>query len=191
LVAAVIWGCGKSTDGELNPAPQDKSVFSASAGQVMAASAGEVLIPYAAARVAEQVSFGSTSALTAELSSKGLETWITDQYSLPASQIAAPEWVVNFDTQNQAASDRAWNYLNGTYYDLLVSAPDQLRLRVSWALFNFIPVNSKVQSYGVLEHVNLLLDTLLCFGELSLHKIQLARLNETRQRHMQTVQYSN
>ena len=156
LAAAVIWGCGKSTDGEFNPAPQDKSVFSASAGQVVAPGAGKMLNPYAAARVAEQVSFGPTAALTSELSSKGLETWIADQYALPASQIAAPEWVVNFDTQNQAASDRAWNYLNGAYYDLLVSAPDQLRLRVSWALFNFIPVNSKVQSYGVLEHVNLL-----------------------------------
>jgi uncharacterized protein (DUF1800 family) len=62
----------------------------------------------------------------------------------------------DFDTQDQTASNRAWNYLNGAYYDLLVSAPDQLRLRVSWALFSFIPVNSEVQTYGVLEHVNLL-----------------------------------
>jgi len=149
-------GCGKSTDIDSAPGAQEKGVLSASAGQVAATGAGKVLTPYAAARVADQVSFGPTTALTAELGSKGLESWITDQYALSISQITAPDFVVNFDTQNQVASDRAWNYLNGSYYDLLISAPDQLRLRVSWALFNFIPVNGKVQTYGVLEHVNLL-----------------------------------
>jgi len=156
LVAFVLAGCGKSSDVDSGSTSQEKSVFSASAGQVVSAPAGSLLTPYAAARVADQVSFGATPSLAADLSKVGLETWVTNQYALPVTQIAAPEFVVNFDTQNQMASDRAWNYLNGSYYDLLVSAPDQLRLRVSWALFSFIPVNSKVQTYGVLEHVNLL-----------------------------------
>jgi uncharacterized protein (DUF1800 family) len=152
----LLAGCGKSTDIDPAAVAQEKGVVSASAGQVTAASAGGLLTPYAAARIADQVSFGPTSALTSELSKKGLETWITEQFASPVSSIAAPDFIVNFDTQNQVASDRAWTYLNGSFNDLLVSAPDQLRLRVSWALFNFIPVNGKVQSYGVLEHVNLL-----------------------------------
>ena len=154
--AVSVTGCGRSTDVDSAPLAQEKAVLSASAGQVAISPTGSLLTPYAAARIADQVSFGPTPALTAELSKKGLEAWINDQYALPVSVITAPEFVVNFDTQNQVASDRAWNYLNGSYYDFLVSAPDQLRLRVSWALFNFIPVNSKVQTYGVLEHVNLL-----------------------------------
>jgi len=149
-------GCGKSTDIDSAPGAQEKGVLSASAGQVAVTPAGSLLTPYAAARIAEQVSFGPTSTLMIELSKKGFETWITEQFASPVSLIAAPEFVANFDTQNQVASDKAWNYLNGSFSDLLVSAPDQLRLRVSWALFNFIPVNGKVQTYGVLEHVNLL-----------------------------------
>jgi uncharacterized protein (DUF1800 family) len=158
LCLVLASGCGKSTESDLAPGAQEKAVLSASAsaGQVSVASAGNLLTPYAAARIADQVSFGATPALTTELSKKGLEAWIADQYAQPVSLIPAPDFVVNFDTQNQMASDKAWNHLNGAYYDLLVSAPDQLRLRVSWALFNFIPVNSKVQTYGVLEHVNLL-----------------------------------
>jgi uncharacterized protein (DUF1800 family) len=149
-------GCGKSTDSELAPGAQEKSVLSASAGQVSVAPAGSLLTPYAAARIADQVSFGATPALTAELSKKGLEAWINDQYSLPVSLITAPDWVINFDTNDRVASDKAWDYLHGSYYDLLFSGTDQLRLRVSWALFSFIPVNGKVPAYGVLEHVNLL-----------------------------------
>ena len=149
-------GCGRSTDSELAPGAQEKSVLSASAGQVSVAPAGSLLTPYAAARIADQVSFGATPALTAELSKKGLESWINDQYSLPVSLITAPDWVINFDTNDRVASDKAWDYLHGSYYDLLFSGTDQLRLRVSWALFSFIPVNGKVQNYGVLEHVNLL-----------------------------------
>lgn len=156
LCLVVTSGCGKATDIDLLPGAQEKGVPSASAGQVAATPEGGLLAPYAAARAAEHVSFGPTPALTAELSKKGLEVWIAEQYALPVSLIAAPDFVVNFDTQNQVAADKAWNYLNGSYYDLLVSAPDQLRLRVSWALFNFIPVNSKVQTFGVLDHVNLL-----------------------------------
>jgi uncharacterized protein (DUF1800 family) len=149
-------GCGKSTDVDPAAVAQEKGVVSASAGQVTASAAGGLLTPYAAARIADQVSFGPTSALTAELSKKGLEAWITDQYALPVSLITAPEFVINFDNLEPVASAKAWNYLNGSYSDFLVSAPDQLRLRVSWALFNFIPVNGKIQSYGILEHVNLL-----------------------------------
>jgi uncharacterized protein (DUF1800 family) len=149
-------GCGKSTDSDSAPGAQEKGVLSASAGQVAVTPAGSLLTPYAAARVADQVSFGATPALTAELSKKGLEAWISDQYALPVSLITAPEWVVNFDENDRVAFEKASGHLEGSYYDLLLSAPDQLRLRVSWALFSFIPVNGKVKTYGVLEHVNLL-----------------------------------
>jgi len=153
--AASLLGCGKSSESESVTAPEEKAVASASAGQVAPASAGKVSTPYAAARVAEQVSFGPTAALTAELSSKGLEAWITDQYALPPSQIVSPAFVIDYDS-TQASADKAWDFVEYTFYTQLLSSPDQLRLRVAWALFNFIPVNLKITPYGIAEHFNLL-----------------------------------
>ena len=63
LAASSMFGCGKASDVDSSPAPQDKSILSASAGQVAATGAGKVLTPYAAARVADQVSFGPTHSI--------------------------------------------------------------------------------------------------------------------------------
>ena len=104
-------GCGKSTDIDSAPGAQEKGVLSASAGQVAVTPAGSLLTPYAAARVADQVSFGATPALTAELSKKGLEAWISDQYALPVSLITAPEWVINFDENDRVAFEKASSHL--------------------------------------------------------------------------------
>ncbi|MFO1249837.1 MAG: hypothetical protein U1E77_01520 [Inhella sp.] len=42
---------------------------------------------YAAARFAEQSSFGPTAALITELQAKGFEKWIDEQFGLPPSLI--------------------------------------------------------------------------------------------------------
>lgn len=155
--AALLFGCGKSTDSEFASGTQEKGILSASAGQVAGVPNGSLLTPYAAARIADQVSFGPTSALTAELTKKGLEAWITDQYALPVSLMNAPEWVINFDTMDLVTYMKAQRYVEESFYGLLFVAPDQLRLRVAWALYSFIPVSAvKVQPYTAVEHVNLL-----------------------------------
>ena len=51
-------------------------------GGARAAAASKVSF-YAASRFAEQVSFGATPALVAEIQAKGYEKWIDDQFALP------------------------------------------------------------------------------------------------------------
>ena len=82
--AAVVLSCllvacggGKPTASE-SPSPP-----SPSAGQVAGPAAASRVSFYAASRFAEQVSFGATPALVAEVQAKGYEKWIDDQFALP------------------------------------------------------------------------------------------------------------
>ena len=140
------------------PAPQeaDTGASSASAGQVRSAAPTSPLSAYAAARAADQVSFGATPALLASLSQHGLSGWITDQMALPVSTIDAPAWVIDYNRDDQGQSRNAFEFPVRSFINLALSGPDQLRLRVSWALMQFIPVNGKVEPYGEIEHFNLL-----------------------------------
>ncbi|NDG40262.1 MAG: DUF1800 family protein [Betaproteobacteria bacterium] len=141
-----IAGCGQSV-------PADAP--SSSAGQVVNATAGPKLTTYAAARVAEQVSFGATPALLSSLAQRGLDGWISDQIALPVSRMDAPAWVVDYNDQNQAERDRAFQWKDRALVQLPLTAPDQLRLRVGWALLQFVPANSG-NAYGQVEYFNLL-----------------------------------
>ncbi|MFC0169021.1 DUF1800 family protein [Pseudoduganella danionis] len=110
---------------------------------------------YAASRAAEQVSFGANPALVAELQRKGLASWIDEQFALPPSTAVSPTWVRYYDDKNELASNRAGNFPSDQFWRRALSAPDQLRQRVTWALFQFIPVaqgqpNGQVQYYNML-----------------------------------------
>ena len=71
-----------------------------------------------------------------------------------ATQFISPAWVIDYDTDNSAATNRAFNFAPEMFYRAALSASDQLRLRVSWGLMQFIPV--RVSPYGNAEHFNLL-----------------------------------
>jgi len=147
-VLALAAGC--SRDGGEAPA-----AFSASSGQVQPVQAGAVS-HYAAARFADQVSFGATPELVAEIQAKGFERWIDAQFALPASTVdTAP--IVNYDSQIAALGQQAYRYANTQLYASFLNAPDQLRRRVSWSLSQFVVVAmNKVEPYGALAYSNFL-----------------------------------
>jgi uncharacterized protein (DUF1800 family) len=149
-ILVLIAGC--SRDAGEPPAPAQ---FSASSGQVQPATAKAVSY-YAAARFADQVSFGATPALVAEIQAKGFERWIDEQFALPVSKIDLSP-IANYDSQIRDQSDSAYRYSNSQLYASFLNAPDQLRRRVSWSLSQFIVASiAKVEPYGGLSYSNFL-----------------------------------
>ena len=125
-----------------------------SAGQVATGTVARPAVSaYAAARFLEQASFGPTPASIARVRQIGYAAWIDEQLAAPVSQLDStpmrsvrnpvPSWV--------------WRYSVTESYRPMLSAPDQLRLRASWALSQFIVVSSrKVQEVAAFEYLNLL-----------------------------------
>lgn len=148
VVLALAAGCSRDAG---QPAPQ----FSASAGQVKAVASTPVT-RYAAARFADQVSFGATPALVADIQAKGFERWIDEQFALPVSLIDTSP-IASYDDQIPEQADFAWRYAGRQIYVSFLNAPDQLRRRVSWSLSQFIVASiAKVQPYGGLAYSNFL-----------------------------------
>ena len=88
LVALVaLGGCGPGSP----PAP-----LVASSGQVRLAVASAMSM-YAASRATDQVSFGATPALVADIRRAGLATWLDSQMALPVSAILTPNPYINYD----------------------------------------------------------------------------------------------
>lgn len=129
--------------------------LNASSGQVKPVVAGSVS-HYAAARFAEQASFGATPALVAEIERKGFSKWIEDQFALPLSLIdAAP--ISNYDSQVSELGVAAYKFAHVQLYASMLAAPDQLRRRMSWSLSQFITTaTNKIEPYGSLAYSNLL-----------------------------------
>lgn len=149
LIGLLI-SCGeKSTNIEGDPHP--------SSGQVSNKTATTVS-HYAAARFADQVSFGATPELVAEIEQKGFAKWIDDQFALPVSKIdPSPAKIIN--DQDVEAKKIVENYTRDQIYTAMISSPDQLRHRVSWALSQFVPVSlGKIQWYGTMLYGNFLQD---------------------------------
>ena len=152
-------GCGGGAQSTSPAAPTRTSASPATAaegaeqgskGQVAAPAAAARVSFYAAARFAEQASFGPTPALVAELQAKGFERWIDEQFALPASQIdIAPYGFVDPTPQAE------WQRFHAEFPTLSVRAPDQLRLRVMWSLGQFIVVSHrKGDLHGALHWMN-------------------------------------
>lgn len=114
---------------------------------------------YAASRATDQVSFGATPALVADIRRAGLATWLDSQMALPVSAILTPNPYINYDLNDQLANQAAYNFAQESFFDRALNAPDQLRQRVAWSLFQYIPVNGKVQPYGMLEFYNVLMSS--------------------------------
>ena len=146
LVVAGLTACGGREAQESTPAPAQ------SAGQVAPVVVTQVG-QYAAARFAEQVSFGPTPALVAEIRSKGYSRWLDDQFALPASSIDLTPFL-GFPDPPPQADDARYRSL---FLNLAVGAADQLRLRVTWSLSQFVVVSDrKVDAVGTMAWINLL-----------------------------------
>lgn len=146
LLPFFLAGCGPQTP------PQTDGHNSS--GQVTPAPNASVS-HFAAARFAEQVSFGPTPALVAEIESKGFTRWIDDQFALPVSKTDAAPIRVFDDTQ----ADFVYSYAFDQLYGAQLAAPDQLRQRVSWSLSQFVTTSmEKVGPYAALKYANFLQD---------------------------------
>ncbi|MES2129604.1 MAG: DUF1800 domain-containing protein, partial [Pseudomonadota bacterium] len=111
---------------------------------------------YAAARFADQASFGATPALVAEIESKSFSRWIDEQFALPASTLPATPNKI-YDSNDMAQGERTNLYFQTGLYNGLINSPDQLRRRVSFALSQWVTVsNAKVDNYGIILYMNFL-----------------------------------
>jgi uncharacterized protein (DUF1800 family) len=133
-------------------------VPSPSTGQVAPASAAPKASFYAASRFAEQVSFGATPALVAEIQAKGFERWINDQFALPFVPIdVRPAEAAYNIGQNQPVPSSIWAYHEREFARLATSGNDPLRLRVMWSLSQFVVAGTtKGEPPGWVTWINLL-----------------------------------
>lgn len=147
-ILALAAGCSRDTG-------QSSPQFSASAGQVKAVASTPVT-RYAAARFADQVSFGATPALVADIQAKGFERWIDEQFAVPVSKIDTSP-IANYDSQIPELGHKAYLYMNRQLYGSFLNVPDQLRRRVTWSLSQFIVTAiNKIEPYGGLSYSNFL-----------------------------------
>lgn len=113
---------------------------------------------YAAARFAEQVSFGATPALIAEIQQLGFERWIDAQFALPATTGTMPRELMLVETEGAAstlAEEKLALFRADDFWSTAFTAPDQLRQRVAWAIFEYIPVNAG-SANGPFEYYNMI-----------------------------------
>lgn len=153
--ALLLTGCGGGRETPIAPAQSGSSAEQgvASSGQVSAGGVGSGVSHYAASRFAEQASFGPTPALVAELRAKGFERWIDEQLALPPSILDPSPLEVWTDPTPPAQ----WEYWSNGIQGLFLAAPDQLRLRTTWSLSQFITTSTrKGDVAGAAHWVNLL-----------------------------------
>ena len=146
-VAFLLYGCGG----------QDNAGTANLSGQVGALSA-PTSSHYAAARFLEQASMGPSPALLTQVKTQGMDAWIASQMKMTPTKIITPESMVNYDDQrDKPAADRMRDFYNLNLYNFFIGGEDQLRIRTSWVLSNFLVVSTrKVAEYGGLEYLNLL-----------------------------------
>ena len=154
-LAFSLQGCSdQRTQNSLQPQSTQPNL--ASASRELASIGNPQVSAYAASRFLEQSSWGPSPQAVAEVQRLGLSAWIDAQLTKPITQINAPSFVIDFDDQDRAQNDLARGWMDTRLVDAQMLGEDQLRQRMAWALFNFIPVGSGPPPYGRLEYFNLL-----------------------------------
>lgn len=148
VLALSLAGCGGQS--------QDAALLS---GQVsMTQTQPKALSHYAASRFLEQSSMGPSPRSVELVRQVGVAGWIDQQIRLPASKIITPASLINYDlNKDRDAADRMRQHFDTSMYNLFVGGEDQLRIKTSWVLSNFLVVSTrKIQEYGGLEYFNTL-----------------------------------
>jgi uncharacterized protein (DUF1800 family) len=146
---AMLAACGDSQQSDASR----PALFIASEGQVTVKDATPANASYyAAARFLEQSSWGPSPTSIAEVQRMGYAAWIDQQLLKPATLLKAPSFVVDYDDQNRAAQDLAHGWGRMRFVDNALGAQDQLRQRMSWALYSFIVANGN--AYPRVEYMN-------------------------------------
>lgn len=149
--AAFLAACGDSQQADSGR----PALFLASEGQVTVKDATPANASYyAAARFLEQASWGPSPAAVAEVQRLGYAGWIDKQLLVPPSLSQAPNFVIDYEDQNRAASDLAHGWQRTRFMDMAIGGQDQLRQRMAWALYSFIVANGN--AYGRVEYMNTL-----------------------------------
>ena len=148
FAALFLVACGGGQQSvKANSAPPSNST-----GQVASATTAPKVSFYAASRFAEQTSFGPTPTLIAELQAKGFEKWIDDQFVLQPSRLFEAK-VAEAAPGSMPEKNAYVRHQFGTY---AMTAPDQLRLRLTWSLSQFLVVRGS--NTGMVTWFNLLQD---------------------------------
>jgi len=147
-VAFLLYGCGG----------QDSASTANLSGQVSASSVPATSSHYAASRFLEQASMGPSPTLVAQVKVQGMDAWIASQMKMAPTKIVTPESMVNYDDQrDKPAADRMRDFYRLNLFNVLIGGEDQLRIRTSWVLSNFLVVSTrKVAEYGGIEYLNML-----------------------------------
>lgn len=113
---------------------------------------------YAASRFLEQAAMGPSPSSVAQVRKLGLEAWIDAQQKLPPSVITTPSNLIEYDlNQDKVTSDLAFRTYQFNLQNIFLASEDQLRVRTSWVLSNFLVVSTqKIQPYGGAEYFNTL-----------------------------------
>ena len=137
LSACLLLSCGDQTT--VNSVAKS-DVFSNSDGQVTPISdTPSSLGFYAASRFLDQASWGPTPQSVSEVRRLGFEAWIDKQLSIPATLTNPPNYVIDYTPNDGVTDPRAQNWLPIRFFEMTSVGQDQLRQRVSWAIYNFIP----------------------------------------------------
>ncbi|MDR9390388.1 MAG: DUF1800 family protein, partial [Wenzhouxiangella sp.] len=122
---------------------------------------------WVASRVVEQTTFGPNPEDEAEIRRLGIEGWVDEQLARPPSLIEYEDLMCysNFFTEqgrHKPTEYPYWEKVPIQIVDRFVGAPDQLRLRVSWALSQLVVVSSRasnIQEIGTGVYFNMLQQT--------------------------------
>jgi len=147
-VVLLLSGCGG----------QDGASTAKLSGQVGALSAPAASSHYAASRMLEHASMGPSPAMVAQIKSQGIDAWIASQMKMPPTKIVTPQSMVNYDDQrDKPAAERMRDFYRLNLFNVLIGGEDQLRIRTSWVLSNFLVISTrKVAEYGGIEYLNML-----------------------------------
>jgi len=138
----------------------DSSLMANLTGQVTAvlSNSNNKATHYAASRFLEQAAMGPSPASVAQVKSMGMEAWIAAQLKLPTTTFTTPPELVEYDLNlERDVGQRMNEFVNSSTYNAFVAGEDQLRLRTSWILSNFLVVSTrKIAPLGGIEFFNML-----------------------------------
>lgn len=155
LAALSLSSCGDSKPGHINSHESQVNSFEKIYGPPATPTS---IKSYAASRFLDHASFGPTPVDIQKVKTLGLNAWIDQQFALPASQIDG-SFSENWDSNDTpgAAGRPYYELMQKNFLRFALSGEDQLRLRTTWALSQFIVVSElKVQSFAMTQYFNLL-----------------------------------
>jgi uncharacterized protein (DUF1800 family) len=112
---------------------------------------------FAASRFLEHASMGPSPTAVSQVRAQGLDVWLDRQQKMAPSLIRTPNELANYDLQDMVAQNRATRHFETQLHNYFIGGEDQLRLRTTWVLSNFLVVSTrKIQPYGGSEYFNML-----------------------------------